>query len=122
MRLNEIYNTYKDSVDFLSIYIREAHPDDGWRSPGNIKEGIRFLEPKTDDERTEIATVCQQMMDLQMPLLIDSIDNDAESKYISIPMRLYVVGVDGKLSYVGAEGPRGFDPDGFEAAIKEAIG
>ena len=119
MRLNEIFNSYKDDVEFLSIYIREAHPDDGWRSPGNLKQGIRYLEPKTDDERTEIATVCQQMMDLQMPLLIDSIDNDAERKYISIPMRLYVVGSDGNLAYVGGEGPFNFKPDEFEAVLKE---
>jgi len=119
VRLNEIYNSYKDQVEFLSIYIREAHPDDGWRSKKNILDGIRYIEPRTDDERTEIATVCQQMMDLQMPLLIDSIDNDAESKYISIPMRLYLVDADGNLAYVGGEGPFNFKPDDFEAAIQE---
>tara|TARA_B100000315_G_scaffold259120_1_gene313728 strand:+ start:2227 stop:2595 length:369 start_codon:yes stop_codon:yes gene_type:complete len=120
VRLNEIYNTYKDQVEFLSIYIREAHPDDGWRTAKNVREGIRYIEPRTDDERTEIATVCQQMMDLQMPMLIDSIDNDAESKYISIPMRLYLVDAAGNLAYVGGEGPFDFKPDEFEAAIKEA--
>lgn len=118
MRLNEIYNSYKDSVDFLSIYIREAHPDDGWRSLGNLQEDIRYLEPRTDEERTEVATVCQQMMDLQMPLLIDSIDNDVEGKYISIPMRLYLVDAKGDLAYVGGEGPFNFKPDEFETAIK----
>ena len=122
MRLNEIYNTYKNDVEFLSIYIREAHPDDGWRSLGNVNQGIRYLEPKTDDERTEIASVCQQMMELQMPMLIDSIDNDAERKYISIPMRLYVVDAEGKLAYVGGEGPFKFKPDEFEAAVKAQAG
>jgi len=119
VRLNEIYNTYKDQIQFLSIYIREAHPDDGWRTARNVRDGIRYIEPRTDDERTEIATGCQQMMDLQMPMLIDSIDNDAESKYISIPMRLYLVDADGNLAYVGGEGPFEFKPDEFEAAIKE---
>jgi hypothetical protein len=121
VHLNEIYNTYKDQVEFLSIYIREAHPDDGWRTAKNVRDGIRYNEPGTDDERTEIATVCQQMMDLQMPMLIDSIDNDAESKYISIPMRLYLVDADSMLNYVGGEGPFNFKPDEFEAAIKEII-
>lgn len=121
MRLNEIYNTYNNDVAFLCIYIREAHPDNGWRSKKNVLDGIRYLEPRNDEERTEIATVCQQMMDLQMPMLIDSIDNDAESKYVSIPMRLYLVDAEGKLAYVGGEGPFNFQPDEFEEAIKSVI-
>ncbi len=121
MRLNEIYNAYKSHIEFISVYIREAHPSDGWVSPRNIREDIVFTEPATDEERTEIAVVCQRMMDLQMPMVIDSIDNDAENKYISTPIRLFVIDAGGKLTYVGGEGPFGFKPDEFEAAIKNVI-
>jgi hypothetical protein len=27
------------------IYIREAHPDDGWRVPENLEAGIHVKEP-----------------------------------------------------------------------------
>ena len=30
MSLHELYQKYHDQVQFLSIYIREAHPVDGW--------------------------------------------------------------------------------------------
>lgn len=121
MRLNEIYNTYKSDIEFVSVYIREAHAADGWVSPKNIHENISINEPTSDDERTAAAIACQQMMDLQMPMVIDSIDNDVESKYISVPMRLFVIDAEGALTYVGGEGPRGFLPDEWEAALKSVL-
>ena len=122
MRLNEIYDTYKDQMEFLTIYTREAHPADGWQVQNNLDENIVFNEPTTDDERTEIAGICQLKMDLQMPMLVDGIDNEVEEKYISIPMRLFLVDKDGALAYVGDRGPRGFDVDGWVEAIEKQVG
>lgn len=121
MRLNSIYDRYKDRVEFLCIYVREAHPDDGWRVPENIEAGIHFKEPTTDAERTDVAHVCQLQLDLRMPMLIDGIDNEAEESYKSMPMRLYLVDQDGLVAYTGDRGPFGFDPDSWEAAIAEAL-
>ena len=122
MRLNELYNTYKDRVEFLCIYTAEAHPEDGWRVPVNIELGIHFNEPTSDEERTEVASVCQIQMDLEMPLLIDSIDNDVEEKYVTLPMRLFLIDAAGKICYTGDRGPRGFDTESWEEAIREQIG
>ncbi len=60
-------------------------------------------------------------MDLDLPFLIDSIDNDVEEKYIARPMRVFVVDADGKIAYAGAQGPFGFDEDEWEAEIKKLI-
>lgn len=122
MRLNEIYGRYKSGVEFFVVYIREAHPDDGWRVPENLKADIHYREPRTDEERTGVATVCQLKLDLKIPMLIDSIDNDVEEKYISLPMRLYLVGADGRIVYTGNRGPLGFNPDTWEDAIKKELG
>ena len=121
MRLNEIYNVYKDQVEFLCIYTREAHPADGWQVPDNIEAGIIIPEPLTDEERTDVASSCQINLDIQMPLLIDNIDNEVEEKYISLPMRLFVIDAGGKITYTGGRGPKEFDPDGWEVAIKQLI-
>lgn len=121
MRLNEIYRQYRDQVHFLAIYTREAHPDDGWRVPENIRQGIHFREPKTDAERTAVATVCQIKLDLEMPMLIDSIDNDVERKYVSLPMRLFLIDRDGIVAYSGQRGPQGFDPTSWEDAIRAQL-
>lgn len=122
MRLNEIYANYKEEVHFYCVYVREAHPDDGWRVPENLEAGIHYKEPTTDQERTDVAHICQVNMDLQMPMLVDSMDNDAEEKYVSMPMRLYLIDEEGKVAYAGNRGPFGFDPDEWETAIKAAIG
>ena len=121
MRLNEIYNVYKDRVEFLCIYTREARPSDGWQVLDNLEAGIIVLEPVTTTERTAVGSDCQISLDIQMPLLIDSIDNEVEEKYISLPMRLFVIGSDGKVTYTGGRGPRKFDPDSWEANIKQLI-
>lgn len=121
MRLNSIYETYRDQVEFLCIYVREAHPDDGWRVPENLEANIHYKEPTTDEERTEVAHTCQLHMDLKIPMLIDAIENSTEEQYKSMPMRLYLVDRDGLIAYAGDQGPFGFDPDSWEAAIEAAL-
>ena len=56
-----------------------------------------------------------------MPMLIDSIGNDVEEKYIALPMRLYLIGRDGRIVYTGERGPFGFNPNTWEEAIKSEI-
>ncbi len=121
MRLNEIYNAYKDQVEFRIVYISEAHPDDGWRAPANLRDAIFYNEPTTDDERTVVASVSQIRLDLKMPMLVDGIDNDVEGKYVSTPMRLYLVDAEGKVAYTGDLGPHGFDTETWEEAIKQQL-
>ncbi len=36
-------------------------------------------------------------------------------------MRLFVIGLDGKVTYTGGRGPREFNPDSWEANIKQLI-
>jgi hypothetical protein len=122
VRLNEIYGRYRDRVQFYVIYTREAHPDDGWRVPENLREEIHVREPRSGSERKAVATLCQISLDLKMPMLVDAIDNRVEESYISRPMRLYLIGRDGRIVYTGNQGPFGFDPDSWEAAIKAEIG
>ena len=121
MRLNELYATYKDQVQFYIVYIREAHPADGWQVPSNLIEGIVYAEPTTDEERTEVASACQIRLDLHMPMLVDPIDNDVDEKYVGLPMRLFLVDSDGKIAFAGNKGPFGWDDDAFEETLKKVI-
>jgi|TARA_B100000315_G_scaffold149774_1_gene138481 hypothetical protein len=121
VRLNELYARYKNQVQFYIVYIREAHPHDGWRVPNNLIENINYYEPTTDEERTEVASACQIGLDLQMPMLVDSIDNDVDNKYVGLPMRLFLVDADGKVAYAGDKGPFGWDDEAFEDTLKKVI-
>ena len=84
MRLNELYKRYKDQVEFFVIYIREAHPAQGWQVPNNVIENIIVEEPATDEERTEVAATCQLDLGLEMPMLIDSIENSIDEDYVGL--------------------------------------
>ncbi|MDA0653299.1 MAG: hypothetical protein O3C49_08500 [Proteobacteria bacterium] len=119
VRLNEIYEAHKDNIEFFLIYVREAHPSDGWQTPQNLYEEVLYDAPTSDDERAEVANACQIGLDLKYPLLIDSIDDDVERKYVASPIRLFVIDEAGILTYAGDEGPHKFDPDGWEDAIRK---
>lgn len=122
MRLNEIYDTYKNDIDFFLVYIREAHPSDGWQTPQNLYDDVIFDTPETENDRAEIAGVCQINQDIHLPMLLDGIDNDIESKYISAPIRLFVIDPEGRITFNGAPGPQGFDPETWETALKAQVG
>ncbi len=121
MRLNELYAKYKDQVQFYIVYIREAHPANGWQVPNNLIEDILFEDPTTDDERTVVASACQIDLDLHMPMLIDSIDNAVDNDYVGLPMRMFLVDSDGKIAFAGDKGPFGWDDEAFEETLKKVI-
>lgn len=121
MRLNQLYAKYSDQVQFYIVYIREAHPHDGWRVPNNLIENIIYNEATTDEERTEVASACQIDLDLHMPVLVDGMDNDIDNKYVGLPMRLFMVDAEGKIAYAGEKGPFGWDDESFEEALKTVI-
>ena len=113
-----MYERYGDKVQFYMVYIREAHPaGDGRPSRGNQGQGIAIEQPETLLERAE---VCQQMCEalhINLPPLIDTMNNAANLAYSAHPDRLYLTGVDGKIVYMSERGPWGFKPDELEAAI-----
>jgi hypothetical protein len=77
--------------------------------------------PTSDDERADLANVCQVNLDFTIPMLIDSVDDNIEDKYRSAPIRLFVVDSAGVVTYSGDPGPQGYDLDGWEEAIREEI-
>ena len=43
--LARLYETYADRVAFFLVYVREAHPEDGWVLADNRREGIAIDDP-----------------------------------------------------------------------------
>lgn len=101
------------------MYVREAHPSDGWQMPQNEKDGVVYKDPKTDAEREEVAGACVKGLKLPMPCLIDDMKNTADAAYSAWPVRIYIVGTDGKVVYKGDPGPKGYDVDAATAKLKE---
>jgi len=117
--MNKIYETYKDRIEFYLIYIREAHPSDGWQVRSNLDDHVEFLEPQNEDARAELAKVCQTDLGFNMPMLLDNMSNEVDLKFAALPERLYVLDANGKVFFRGIMGSRGFDVDTWLQAIKE---
>ncbi len=114
--------SYAGRADFKVVYVREAHPDDGWQVPKNRRAGIVFNSPKTLAEREKIALQCETALALKIPILLDNMDDATERAYRAWPDRIYVVDAKGKLAFVGDPGPRGFRPVEAETALKAVLG
>jgi hypothetical protein len=108
-------------VSFLVVYIREAHPEEGWILPENRRSGIAVHEPATDDERRVVASTCAANLRMSMPTVIDGVDNAVASAYGGWPDRLYLISAGGQIAYQGGEGPFGFKPDELERAIEREL-
>lgn len=115
--LEKLYLRYKDRADFYLVYVREAHPSDGWNMEVNEAKGINFAQPKNDAERQSIAQTCQKHLDISMPMLVDTIDDAVGSAYSGMPNRLYIVDRQGKIAFKNARGPFGFSPKQLEQAL-----
>jgi hypothetical protein len=112
---------YQGKAQFLVIYIKEAHPADDWRN--RINQRLRYVkDPTTLMERCQVASTCVNDLGLEIPCLIDDIDNTAARAYKGWPDRLFVVGRDGRVVYTGDPGPFGFLPTQMERALREELG
>ena len=93
------------------VYIREAHPTDGWQLASNIEQKVEYAQTHTWEQRQEVANACAIGLKLSMPILIDDADNRADIAFQGWPERLYVLSNDGKIAYHGGKGPFGFDTE-----------
>ncbi len=112
---------FGDRVRFLVVYIREAHPEDGWIIAENRRSGIAVHEPRSDDERQAVASTCAAGLHLTMPMVIDGVDNAVASAYGGWPDRLYLIGRDRRIVFQGGEGPFGFKPEQLQVAIEREL-
>lgn len=112
-----MYKRYGSRVAFLGIYVREAHPTDGWPLPSNEKAGIALEQPVDRSARFAVATKCCSLLKMTMPLLVDELDDRVGHAYSGMPDRLYLIDQTGKVAYKGGRGPFGFKPGELEQAI-----
>ena len=116
-QIEELQKKYSDTVNFVIVYIKEAHPDDEWQMEDNEESGVIYSQPKSTEERRELARAFIDQMDVETETLLDDIDNTAMACYAAWPERLYIIGTDGRIIYKGGMGPFYFDPDEVEEIL-----
>jgi hypothetical protein len=119
--LHRIYDRYRDQARFLTVYIAEAHPEDEWQTDSNREQNFVFKQPRTFDQRKELAKILVDRLKYRMPLAIDSMDNRTDKAFAAWPERIYILGEGGKILYKGGPGPFGFHPDEAETALARLV-
>lgn len=99
------------------VYVREAHPSDGWQMPINVEENVIYRQHQSYAEREEAAESCSLGLDISLPILIEGMDNSVDDGYGAAPERLYLIDAEGLVAYHGGAGPHFFNLDEWEQAI-----
>lgn len=115
--VDELCQRYQNEATFLAVYVREAHPSDGWLMESNTKVGVKVAQPQNFAERKSVAQQCYAKLKYSMPLLVDEINDPVGNAYSGMPARLYVIDTDGKVTYKGGRGPFGFKSGEMEQAL-----
>ena len=133
MSIQQLYEQHHEDVQFLSIYIREAHPIDGWWLGRRLTKGIiqkifpypkasmEHYDPKTIEERRMVAGECTTALEYDIRTYIDEMDDAVNDAYAAWPTRLYLIGLDRKVVYAGGLGPYDFKPAKLKTAIDDYL-
>ncbi len=100
------------------VYIKEIHPTDGWQVKENEADAVLVRQHRSMEERVEVGQACMVKLALEMPAVVDEMDDAVARAYGAMPERLYLVGRDGRIAYKGGVGPMFFRPKEWEAAIE----
>jgi alkyl hydroperoxide reductase subunit AhpC len=119
--VDAVYGRYKDRATFIMVYVREAHPTDGWKMQSNTQVGVAVKQPTTTAERAEVCELFRKKLKPGMPVLVDEIGDPAGTAYSAMPARLYVIDTDGKVAYKSGRGPFGFKPSEMEQALAMSL-
>lgn len=106
----QIYDDYKDHADFLTVYVREAHPTDEWQMKSNVKDDVCYAQPKNLEQRVAIANDFVTRFKFPLPFGIDDMSNAADHVYAAWPERLYILDESGHIAYRGGMGPFHYNP------------
>ena len=125
--IQKIYEQYHEEIQFLRIYIREAHPIDGWWMGRPLtkkvvsalvpKVSMAHYDPPSIEERRAVAGECESALQYGVRTYVDEMDDYVNNTYAAWPTRLYLIGLDGKVVYPGGIGPWGMKPKELKVAI-----
>ncbi len=80
-----------------------------------------FADPKTEDERSHVATSCVRDLKIEIPALLDDARNSTERAYTGWPDRLYLIDRQGKVRFKSKPGPFGFHVTDLARAVKAVV-
>jgi AhpC/TSA family len=87
--MNDLCDDYDDNEDvqFLFVYIREAHP------------GEKLPAHNSMDDKREAAELFRDEEDVEMTILVDDLDGRVHRKYGKMPNPTYIIDKSGRVAF-----------------------
>jgi len=116
-RFNSLAAQYQNKADFLTIYIREAHAQDGWTFR-HIANKIKYARKIEDRFAAAEEFISQYQPHASVHVVIDEMSDACLIAYGAYPERLYIV-EDGVIMYKGGKGPHGYHVEEVEKWLQK---
>lgn len=85
--LKRLYSQFGNQIEFITLYVREAHPGD------------RFPQPSTLDQKVKHARAYRERDQIPWPVAVDELDGQFHQRLDGKPNPLYLVDADGKVVF-----------------------
>src|SRR5262249_27625753 len=117
-RLEQLYQAFKNRAEFLCVQIRKAERDEEPMASAYCRRRLDGLE-----DRREWAREAMAMLRFTVPGVIDTEEGQVERAYGAYPLRLLVVGQDGRIVMDAGIGiPNGWDYAELERWLQAYLG
>jgi alkyl hydroperoxide reductase subunit AhpC len=104
--INQLYDRFRgDDIEFLFIYVREAHP-------GEVIPAHRSMR-----EKIEAARLLRDEEDMQMPILVDDLRGSIHRRYSRLPNPSFLIDKSGRVAFLSLWSK----PEAIGAAIQELL-
>ena len=122
-RMKQLIAHYGDQVQFVFVYVLEAHPTDGWNTGSNKADDVMYAQPIDLEGRARIANDWRKAYDFENPVVLDWPDNRINADYAGGPERLYVLDGAGVVTFKSEQGPY-YDShlEDWAAALESVVG
>jgi peroxiredoxin len=86
--INALYDQFRgDDIEFLFVYVREAHP--GERIPAHRSAG----------EKVRAAALLRDQEEIEMPVLVDDVRGSIHRKYSKLPNPAFLIDKSGRVAF-----------------------
>ena len=103
--MRDLVDDYEGQVHFLLVYTLEAHPkgavspyaDKEWLTSWNRFTGVKVEQPETERQREDNAVRSRARLEIDWPVLVDSMDNSVWQSYGAASSPAFVIDQEGRI-------------------------
>ncbi len=104
--INELYDQVRgDDIEFLFVYVREAHPGEIIPAHSSMREKIEAARLLRDEE------------DIKMPVVVDDLRGSIHRRYSKLPNPAFLIDKSGHVAFLSMWSK----PEGLAAAVHDLL-